>query len=235
MDFHQLLARMKEINQPTTESTVDECGEPMGMPGPSAPETPPPTVSINMNAQGVENISSLMQLLMKVNPDLGPKAGAMAKPAMTDPVIAIGTTDDEQDFSLGKDMDSDDDLDGEIDPEGADQDGGYGNEPDEKYADIDDVTKNAGGGMNGPKNPKDLRIKDPSPYENEAYANEPDEEYEDHLKMIKHLAGGMNKEKEMVKHGYQQGDNPKSMKESDDPLAQIKNDLYARLQEFKSR
>jgi hypothetical protein len=41
----------------------------------------------------------------------------------------------------------------------ADNDGcaPYGNEPKEKYADIDSVTIDAGGGANGPKNPSDLR------------------------------------------------------------------------------
>jgi hypothetical protein len=38
---------------------------------------------------------------------------------------------------------------------------GVQNRPREEYADIDSVTNNAGGGMNGPKHPDDLRIKDP--------------------------------------------------------------------------
>ena len=33
----------------------------------------------------------------------------------------------------------------------------YSNTPEEKYADIDAVTDNAGGGVNGPKHPADLR------------------------------------------------------------------------------
>jgi len=40
--------------------------------------------------------------------------------------------------------------------------GPIGNAPNEKYADIDAVTINAGGGMNGPKNPSDLRGEHPS-------------------------------------------------------------------------
>jgi hypothetical protein len=40
----------------------------------------------------------------------------------------------------------------------------YSNSPDEKYADIDSVTVNAGGGVNGPKHPHDIRVKDPSAY-----------------------------------------------------------------------
>ena len=38
----------------------------------------------------------------------------------------------------------------------------YANEPQEKYAGIDSVTILAGGGVNGPKHPHDLRVKDPS-------------------------------------------------------------------------
>ena len=39
------------------------------------------------------------------------------------------------------------------------------NAPNEKYADIDAVTTNAGGGVNGPKHPDDIRVKDPRGYE----------------------------------------------------------------------
>lgn len=42
--------------------------------------------------------------------------------------------------------------------------GCFANEPDAKYADIDAVTVDAGGGMNGPKHPHDLRVKDSSVY-----------------------------------------------------------------------
>lgn len=43
----------------------------------------------------------------------------------------------------------------------------YGNAPKEKYADIESVTTNAGGGVNGPKHPHDIRVKDPSAYPNQ--------------------------------------------------------------------
>ena len=36
------------------------------------------------------------------------------------------------------------------------------NTPQEEYADINSVTIHAGGGVNGPKHPHDLRVKDPS-------------------------------------------------------------------------
>ena len=40
----------------------------------------------------------------------------------------------------------------------------YANEPQEMYADIDSVTKDAGGGVNGPKHPADIRGEHPSMY-----------------------------------------------------------------------
>ena len=38
----------------------------------------------------------------------------------------------------------------------------FANEPNEEYAGIEAVTTDAGGGVNGPKHPHDLRVKDPS-------------------------------------------------------------------------
>lgn len=38
------------------------------------------------------------------------------------------------------------------------------NEPEEKYATIDSVTIDAGGGANGPKHPSDIRVQHPSMY-----------------------------------------------------------------------
>ena len=41
------------------------------------------------------------------------------------------------------------------------------NEPKEMYASIEAVTTDAGGGINGPKHPHDIRVKDPSAYPNQ--------------------------------------------------------------------
>ena len=43
--------------------------------------------------------------------------------------------------------------------------GPLGNSPNEVVADIDSVTDHAGGGINGPKHPDDIRVKDPRGYE----------------------------------------------------------------------
>jgi len=39
------------------------------------------------------------------------------------------------------------------------------NSPNEKYANVDSVTTMAGGGVNGPKHPDDIRVKDPRGFE----------------------------------------------------------------------
>ena len=43
--------------------------------------------------------------------------------------------------------------------------GPLANSPNEIVADIDSVTTNAGGGVNGPKDPADIRVKDPRGFE----------------------------------------------------------------------
>ena len=43
--------------------------------------------------------------------------------------------------------------------------GQYSNTPDEVVSDIASVTTQAGGGINGPKHPADIRVKDPRGYE----------------------------------------------------------------------
>jgi hypothetical protein len=41
---------------------------------------------------------------------------------------------------------------------------GYDNEPTEIVTDLDSVTSDAGGGMNAPSHPADIRVKDPRGY-----------------------------------------------------------------------
>jgi len=42
---------------------------------------------------------------------------------------------------------------------------GYENTPNEIVSGVDSVTKDAGGGLNGPKHPADIRVKDPRGFE----------------------------------------------------------------------
>jgi hypothetical protein len=87
MNFNELMAKMRELDAPATTTEVvadvtDEgCGAmPMSNPSMNEPDAPPPRMSINLNAQGMENIEDLMKLVTKVNPD-------MDKPAIDMPSL----------------------------------------------------------------------------------------------------------------------------------------------------
>ena len=80
MDFHQLVARMQELDRPVAEVQTQECGMPPSMTPPmspppmsSQPPVPPPSMSVNLNAQGMDNIKDMLNLWMKVNPDMMPR------------------------------------------------------------------------------------------------------------------------------------------------------------------
>ena len=116
MNFQELLAKMQELDRPATEACGDSpmpMGMPMGMPPmPEKPDTPPPTMSINLNAQGLDNIEELMKLVKSVNPD-------MDKPASPISAISIEPMDKPMGGAMGglpplkmlPDMDSEPDTD----------------------------------------------------------------------------------------------------------------------------
>jgi hypothetical protein len=71
MNFQELLAKMQELDRPATEACGDSPMSPsMPMSMPEKPDTPPPSMSLNLNAQGMDNIEELMKLMTKVNPDM---------------------------------------------------------------------------------------------------------------------------------------------------------------------
>ena len=143
MDFQQLLAKMVELDRPATESMdapMAECPPAMG---PAEPpmggmqqQQPPahPSMSVNLNAQGMDNIESLMKLMTKVNPDMinqpaAPAPSLSAMPSLTPPGPGISSIGDLGDLDKGPlkmlpDLDSDDtdagpapDLDSDDSPE----------------------------------------------------------------------------------------------------------------------
>jgi hypothetical protein len=134
MDFNKLMSRMRELDQPVA-ATVEACGDPMGMPGmPSqmADQTPPPghpSMSVNLNAQGMDNIESLMKLMTKVNPDMinQPANSMPGMPSLTPPgpsISSLGNLDSGPLKMLPDfDADNDDMPGGEMDlPPGHDSD-----------------------------------------------------------------------------------------------------------------
>ena len=136
MDFQQLLSKMVELDQPATEAIVPECGDTMSMTPSMAdkPAVPEPSMSLNLNAQGMDNIESLMKLMTKVNPDMinQPQGGMPPMPSLTPPGPSISSIGDLGNLDAGPlkmlpDMDkgNDDMPGGEKDMEikGLDQDG----------------------------------------------------------------------------------------------------------------
>ena len=139
MDFNQLMARMRELDQPTNEGgcgmdspMAPPMSSPMSM-TPPKPDTPPPSMSINLNAQGMDNIESLMKLVTKVNPSMDKpmmpptiSIEPMDKPAGMPPMGGLGDLDRgplkmlpdldaDNDDMPGGEMDSDYDDSGDLD------------------------------------------------------------------------------------------------------------------------
>ena len=168
---------------------------------PMAPPMPmdngdPVSINVSLNARGKEHVEDLLDMMK--NAGLG--SASEVKPSM----MPMRT-----DIERLRDI-----VDGPKDSPCGD----YSNSPNEEYGDIEDVTF-AGDDMHKSKNPKDIRVKDPSGYE-EDYANEPEEQYSDHQTMIHDLSGGLNKKKKQFAKAAD-GDNAMAVKEK------LKRDLIA--------
>jgi hypothetical protein len=184
MNFNDLMAKMRELDQPVPETIqapvqeapVDECGDmppaPMGMD--SKPDTPPPSMSVNINAQGMDDIGELMKLLTKVNPDMINQKAAPTSPMSIEPSITSiapslpplkmlpdldADNDDmpggEKDIEI-KGLDRDDDGDHDMDDHDAekkDKEEAFGNSVGDSEPDYKDISANLpnGNDLNRPK------------------------------------------------------------------------------------
>lgn len=243
MNFHDLMAKMRELDQPTqtttpavTEEPLSDCGDmpgAMNTPMDAPKDHPPPSLSVNMNAQGLDDIAELMQLLTKVNPDMASKADAMPtidikpmSPAMP-PLSGLGNLDSGP-LKMLPDLDMDEPKGAHAEPDADNMGGPSDNDADNMPGGMDGVSKAQGDLDNDgdhDMDDHDMEKKD----KKDEWANEPDEETKDVDYMVNKLAGGMNKPKQMVKHSYRQGDNPMAFRES------IKQDLQRRLEEAKAK
>ena len=269
MDFNQLMARMRELDAPVQtapQAAVQECGDPMGMPSampPSMNDQPPPahpSISVNLNAQGMDNIESLMKLMTKVNPDMINQPAPMSMPPISaepsimsikPPMPGIGDLGnlDAGPLKMLPDLDkphSEPDADNMGGPSDMDAD----NMPPMGDLDRDDVTK-AMGDIDGDgdhdiddhKAEKDDDSEDSEDDEkkkDEAYGNSVEgsagEDYKDIDYMVNKLAGGMNEPKKIYSGKPYRGDNPMAAGayESRDALrASIRSELQQRLAEAK--
>jgi hypothetical protein len=240
MDFQQLLSKMVELDRPTTETTApivstEACGDPMGMTPPMADQTPPPahpSMSVNLNAQGMDNIESLMKLMTKVNPDMinQPQGSMPPMPSLTPPGPSISSIGDLGNLDAGPlkmlpDMDDDNDNmpggekdhmepDGDEGPEikGLDRDG-------DGDHDMDD---------HGMEKKKDKE---------EAFANSLDDSEPETMDIDAAIPNGddLHKQKKSFSGKPYRGDNPMAAGayESTDLRAQIRAELQQRLAEAK--
>jgi hypothetical protein len=81
LDFNKLFGRIRDIDQgkkPVTESSMIECG--MMPPMSNIPTAPPVSMSVNLNAQGIDQIKSLLDLMHKAESPLA--AGPVGSPMM---------------------------------------------------------------------------------------------------------------------------------------------------------
>ena len=236
---------MRELDQPALEA----CGDPMGMPpAPSTPPPTPPSMSVNLNAQGMDNIESLLKLMTKVNPDMinqpSPMPMPTPMPAITSikpelpPLKMLPDFDKEEPpemkFGGPSDIDAPDmdmdgpDMDSDKDDDKGPQPGGLGSSLDrdgdgDHDMDDHDMEKDSDDGDDDSDDEK----------KKEAWANEPDERERSVDYMNNQLAGGMNKPKDTFPK-VADGDNPmQRVKEGGDLRAQIRAELLQRLAEAK--
>ena len=214
---------MVELDQPTTETIaaptadVDECG-PMGMTPPMADQTPPPahpSMSVNLNAQGMDNIESLMKLMTKVNPDMinQPQGGMPPMPSLTGPGPSIDSIKPElPPLKMLPDLDADnDDMPGgekDMEIKGLDQDGDGDHDMDDH-----DMEKK-----------KDKE---------EAFGNSLDDSEPETMDMDAAIRDGDDLHKKKSMHKAAAGGDNAMAAESTDLRSQIRAELQQRLAEAK--
>lgn len=223
MDFNQLMMRMRELDQPAVDTpSTEACGDmpPMGMSMPPKADEPAPSMSVNLNAQGLDNIEELMKLIMKVNPE-------MEKPELPSmPSISLEPEMPSMKPSLPP-LKMLPDFDKEDDGAGPD----IMNKPDDS---DDGVSKAQGDLDNDGDHDMDDHDMEKKKDKEEEFANEPDVDYKDADYMNNKLAGGMNRQKSTFPK-VADGDNPMQKKqfEGSDLRAQIRAELLQRLAEAK--
>jgi hypothetical protein len=214
------MAKMRELDQPVPETIqapvsdapVEACGDVPPAPMDSKPDTPPPSMSVNINAQGMDDIGELMKLLTKVNPDMINQKDAPAAPMSMEPSIT-SIAPSLPPLKMLPDLDADND----------DMPGG------EKDIEIKGLDRDNDGDHDMDDHDAEKKDKDEA-FGNSVDNSEPETKDVDY--MVNKLAGGINKPKQMFKHSYKQGDNPMAMPEGDIRAA-IRAELLQRLAEAK--
>ena len=228
------MAKMRELDQPAVQAQasvqsapVEECGDMMGgMPPPMSnkPDTPPPSMSINVNAQGLDDIADLMKLLTKVNPDMMPQGDAPPLPSLGGEPNLLSIKPAMPPLKMLPDLDNEEPMDGPG--------------PDIMNPSSDNVSKAMGdidGDGDHDMDDHDAEKDEKDDEEKESFANAggSDPAYMG-VDSVTQSGDDLNKSKQMFKHSYKQGDNPMAMKESD-LRAYVKSELTRRLAEAKAK
>ena len=247
MDFNSLMAKMRELDQPTTQSmpATEACGDapmPMSMPPSMNDQAPPahPSMSVNLNAQGMDNIESLIKLMTKVNPDMinqpskmMPMPAMTAMPSLSPPGPSISAIGNLGNLDAGPlKMLPDLDMDEPHDEPDADNMGGPSDGDSDNMPGDNDLDKDSSDRDDQEDQDDDRGMEKDDDKKNE-YANEPDEQYKDIDYMVNKLAGGMNGPKGTYPK-VAGGDNPMQRVEAVDLRTSIRNELRDRLAEAKS-
>lgn len=216
MNFTDLYKKIAELDKPVIAEGCGDMNQSMNSPAQMPPSHP--SMSVNLNAQGMDSIESLLRLMTKVNPDMISQKGPAMPPLTGEPSIASIVATDAKPKMLPAMTDAPDNNGRDID--GADMGASLDRDGDGDH-DMDDHAME-------PDND------DKEPKENEgAYdaSTTPDPEYQDTDFMINKLSGGLGKQQTMHKHSYKQGDNPMSM-ESVEAIREGLANLY---QQYKNQ
>jgi len=253
MNFNDLMQKMRELDQPVVQA--EACGDPMPPMSPMSspmnakPDTPPPSLSINLNAQGMDNIESIMKLMTKVNPDMinQPPSMPMSVPISISKPTTIGMGPlgnlDSGPLKMLPDMDSEpegDHSEPDADNMGGPSDNDADNMPpmgDLDRDDGDDITKSMGdidddGDHDMDDHDAEKKEKD------EAFGNSLNGSEPEYSGIDAAIPDGndMHKPKKSFSGKPYRGDNPMAAGayESKDQLrASIREELLQRLQESK--
>lgn len=255
MNFNELMAKMRELDAPAPTQTspeTTECGEmpstgPMGSPmspSMSKPDTPPPSMSVNLNAQGLDNIEELMKLMTKVNPD-------MAKPDVSMPTIDISPMKppmppmgglgnlDSGPLKMLPDLDKDEPEGVHAEPDADNMGGPSDNDADNMPGGDDDgVSKNQGDIDNDGDHDMDDHDMEKKKDKEEAFMNSPEGGSDTETKGVDDVlmkGNDIHRPKKSFSGKPYRGDNPMAAGayESTDLRAQIRTELLQRLAEAK--
>ena len=149
MDMKNFLNIVASNDSKQLNESVDECGMDMPPAPMKAPEPDPVTMSVNLNARGVDSIKDLLNLMSKADGP-GPDYNG-------DGQLDPHEKDHAKEIPIIKSLDKDGDMDHDMDDHdkempimiaAAEE---YDNEPDEEYGDIEMMIKDLAGGLNREK------------------------------------------------------------------------------------